>query len=80
MRKHFVAPDQQGNGHRQSKNEFQRRPKHAHELHETQAAADILLIRLSKAAICASSWANARTSRAPEKFSCACAEISEYIA
>ena len=34
----------------------------------------------SNDAICGSSCANARTSRAPEKFSCACAEISENIA
>ena len=34
----------------------------------------------SKASLCGCSCANARTSRAPEKFSCACAEISENMA
>ena len=37
-------------------------------------------LEVSKAAICASSWAKARMSRAPEKFSSACAEMSENIA
>ncbi len=37
-------------------------------------------LAVSKEAISASSWAKARMRRAPEKFSCALAEMSEYMA
>ena len=43
-----MATHQQRDGQRQPQNEFERRPQHAHQLHQPQAAPHILPIRRLK--------------------------------